>query len=1611
MKRWPILFSVTLALLLFGIFAGGLRLAAAPAALAPGGLVIPLGARQADLRAAYRLPLADLYAGGRLHRLAQSDVLTGTALIPGPALPGDLYIPPNGGDREGGDREGRPYTAYELAGTMPVSRAYALFPGRVAVLRSTVTVPVAIDDGYVMAMWELADIRQVLEGYLLNAVPYTVLTEDDAAARLADYDLLIIPAFRSDARDAVRARLAETGALDAIAAFVEAGGTLYAQGSGLWIAEQAGVLPAGTVNFDVPIPLAGDDAFANQGWLNVVQPESPMAWSWLTNSLYILDDPVLHLPPTGGGIEGGIEVIAELGNTEGGPLPAVIRAPYGLGQVIGVVGHPTDATRRAQLPLFMNALLLALSGRADFYGDAVQTWNPFFDAHTFPAYESVPVSATLVIENLWDTPLDDAVVTEIVAAGYVPTGTVSPFPSLTYTTATSETVIVWELGDLAPHTVITLTYQAQSDPQTLAAGVGTFATGELRYTDPDGRPVTARHRPFVLTALMAARLVGDRDIEGDRYFLIPDDGIYLDAALPLENKEQTLAASLWMTDYVILLTPIVDIENQHIILNANDGETIWIKNEPYLWDTRKDYPLWEGATAPTQTLTLADWRALPEAERPRCVFTSTFGIHTDPPLRATTAITDYGSFVTIPPTYTDAITVVNEQLLLPCLPLTWDLGDFPAYWYEEPAVRYGIHSQELFGREVRFHGTPREGVVVMPYDAGSVYVLAGAYPVPYREYLPHAEAYAPQAPASSELTYQDVWSRTHTLTFRAAFYDVWDWDSCATCGGDLSEQHAGFAVTFGIWVDRDGNGTYETLVREIPTRLNDAQLQLLGKTYSANAGDYDFTIPPGENLILLPIFHGLGIQIGPQGATWYDSWRSVGPGTSELFSVTAGVAYDDLYFRQVIPPGSWASFVVSATIENYSFNREGQFKLHDGGRLVYRQQIAGPNRYEVYDAHVHVAEGLRSDGVIEKTGGPIQVSVYSDTLMFIYEMWDAYDARDFAAQYDPFIKSWGYGDLVWTTYVGGREDKTLFSSVLGPGERAIVRVALDNNTGVTLTNLSVALGAIPGITITHLYTDPATAPEPIWPELSFLNRADVPDAWRSVWYFEIQAGDVPVDLWGKVLEIPVIATADNFPSTGSGQAPAGQPYAEVPPARIALQRPDDAAPRYTSGPASNLILTDTLPANVTLNAAAWTTDATAVAALQVALDADAGVFTQDTASLVYAGLVPTQATPISFTLDGAGLVTFTLPAEVQQLPLASPLYVIAPATLIRAQHGPNVVNAGAGIAYTDPFGMQWTATSQPLIVEAHGAAVWVDYTCNGGTASSPVYAIDGECYIPDDGPADVDMAVTVYNAGDAIARVVTVTLTLPAWVTVTQSSPAWLMLGDQQVTWTLGDFAPGQWKQFRVMFHVEPVEGGVDAPLVRNLLGIDHSDGVFFDDYSRQIVSGQVGDDFWFKVYRTTRGARIYLPLVLRDYDARADLVVLAVTVDPAHPDALQVQIANRGRDVARNFWVDVFLDPATPPNVNQTCIDLRCTYQSVWYVDALPAGGQLTLTLGDAFYQPAWSQWPHGGYSAGAHTLWAYVDSWGGPNPWGSVSETAEDNNRFGLVTFNGGRMSTSAD
>ena len=1530
----------------------------------PGDTVVPMGPAQADVRAAYRATLAHLYDGGRVHWAA--------SFVTPTVRPGDFLVP-----------GGLTTTAshVDVTATLSLSRAYALKPGGVAVLRSTVVV--SAGDGQMVAMWELAQVRQLLDGYLWDSLPYVVLDEAAVASGgLAGMDLLVVPAIRADAVLSVTGALSDTGALAAIHDFVQAGGTLYAQSNGAYVAEAAGLLPEGTVDLDTPIELDAGSV-PNTGQMAIQMPNSPLAWSWLTDTLYVLTDPVLHPSPD-------MEVVATLANA--GDVPAIVRAQAplplagggggGEGQIVLVAGHPTDEARRLQAPVFMDAVLLAFASRAELFGDAVQTFNPAYPPHEFPAYERVPVSVALTAANLWDAPVQNVRVTETVSGGFVVSET-SIFPPCasfyTTTAPVTQTVIVWDLGALAAGAEVHLGYLAQTEPDALAAGAATFSTGVMRYDDPEFGPAEVAHRPFVLTAQMAARLVGDRDLEADRHYRIPAEGIYLDVALPLENKEHTLAPTAIVTDWVYLIYPIVDFENQHVILSANDGETIWMRNEPFLWDN-ENYPLPIGETSPARTYTLDDWQG------DWCVFTSTHGIHVDPPPTLLAQAEDYGSFVTIPPTYTDFITVTpDHELLLPCLPLAFDLGAWPGYWYEEPAVRFGVHSRELFSRTVVFHGTPRPepDAVVVPYDAGSVYVAAGADPVPFRQYLEAAVPYAAAAPSRPGVTYQDVWSRTHFLPFRAIFYDTWDWDSCATCGG-LVERHAAVNLTFGLTADLDGDGVPETPVRQIPTRLPETWVTLMGKSY--NLGEW--TIPSDVNLIELPIFHGLGVRIGPRNDDWAHSYVSP-TGHTTLVSVTQAAAYDHLFFRQEVPPGVAEVFYVDGTILTYGDNHEGMFKLHDGARLVYRQMLAGPNRYEIYDSHVHSPLGVSSDGRVGGWVGPTAVSVYGDSIYYVYAVDDLYDPRPFDpdARLDPYMNSWGYGDFVATSYVGGRDGKTLFRSIVGSPGRTRARVSLDNNTGVTLTDVGLQVVAPAWITVTQLYTDPATAPEPVWPELAFLNAGTIPDAWRGVYYLDLEIGAVPAGSLGTVITLPVHLSATGLPPTYT-----------VPPLVLALWHETGGSPEIALGPAHGLALTDSLPAGVSLLTATIVTQPERDELVD-RTNFDAGHPLSDTAGVFFETLVPT----LPFTVAG-GVVTFDLPEPWRTLPSSTTLYVAARATITRAHHGPNRVSDGGTICYTDPFGLRWCDGCQPVVVEAAGAVVGADYFCEGGSADVVADGA-GRCAVPLGQASQITLRVTAYNEGDMLARAVTATLELPPGVTPV-GSPDPL---------AFGDVAPGGWTGVRVTLEVTPTSGTVEGAVAEAARPgfaaaslpeepawrypvVDRTWGRFIDAASQRIISGQFGDDYAVDVYRKLSLA--YLPTVVRDLDRRPDLVVAAIDLDPDDPAGVQVRVANLGYTAARNFWVDLYLDPGSPPEVNQPWPDLGCLYGGAWFVEELPPGEDLTLAVGGVFYDEDHSRWPEA-YPPGDHEVWAYVDSWGHPQPCGAVDEADEGNNRHGPVSF----------
>ena len=134
---------------------------------------------------------------------------------------------------------------------------------------------------------------------------------------------------------------------------------------------------------------------------------------------------------------------------------------------------------------------------------------------------------------------------------------------------------------------------------------------------------------------------------------------------------------------------------------------------------------------------------------------------------------------------------------------------------------------------------------------------------------------------------------------------------------------------------------------------------------------------------------------------------------------------------------------------------------------------------------------------------------------------------------------------------------------------------------------------------------------------------------------------------------------------------------------------------------------------------------------------------------------------------------------------------------------------------------------------------------------------------------------------------------------------------------------------------------------------------------------------------------RRWLPWVAKQQPGAPDLIVERLF---ASPNAVQVVIKNVGQSTATDdFWVDVYLAPATAPTaVNQRWNDLASQGGAVWGVTQDLAPGQsLTLSLGDAFYSADYS-FLAPNLPAGT-PVYAQVDSWNPATNYGAVHEQHE--------------------
>ncbi len=1342
------------------------------------------------------------------------------------------------------------------SGAFSVPRAFALHPRRVALYYGTVR-----DEYGQSIVWEEGDWEQLFRVYLWcewsphtdpDGCPYfDVLTETQIVSDLGTYDILILPALRVGYADEVIAALGDEG-LAAIRDFVLGGGFLYAQADAAAIVQAAGLLPPGTVDVDTRV--TDPD---NVGQLDILLPDHPLAFSWLSTTTYVLNEPLITATA-------GISVVATFADTsQPGSVAIGIAAP-GDGRVVLFNGHPSDAI--AYHPQALDALLWAMGERAGLYGRLCQQYSDAVPCDVIPAYEpGVAVAVTNTFKNTWDGPLTDVVITETLHAGFTTTADlVTPAPALFQENPDGTTTIVWTL-DEAPPGETAFTYIAYTAAPSGTAGSALVSTAVADYVDPfwpteyhpDGLPRRLTRNPLSVSSRMAARLVGDRDIELDGLYPLPAEGYYFDIALTLENKEETDARHILITDVVALVSPIVDVGDQRIIPRvvsdtwsggAALSETLFALNEIFFYETPVPiYPLpvyMDGATV----ITTGVFYSLPTwASGPRLVYTYTGNFTTTPGLT---------NSVTIPPAFAEYITVTAEgDLLLPALTLVWDFGDLPAYDYQDPAVRYGLFSHELFWRTVSFTSDPVSPSLVLEGSGGSVYTNLGGHPIPYHEYLSSGIVHIPIPPERPRVTCTDIWGRPQTMELRTVFYDIVPFPP--------PEYHAVVNTTFEMKADRDGDGVGETRVLEFPAREG-ADLTLYLKSWS----NFHPDMPPlrkDETLIAQGMFRGLGFDLRPRTGDWWTSWAGLhlqGYLTdTDLVTVVTVPAYDYLYFQQYLESQRREGLLISATLGTYpDFHREGVMKIDDGARFVYHQKAVGPNRYEVYDAHVQAVFGLSSDARVHKAVAPVLVATFDDQVYHFLRIEDPWDPR--CVGWEPFIKSYGFGDLAATVYVGGRHGTELLWPRVAPGGRTQVRLEIRNNqTGITLTNLAITPTAPAGITVTLRSVTETEAIEPLFFDFPFLHETTVPEGWRTVWYYDVEVDSAFTDT-GRVHPVTFAVTADGLPADF-----------RVPDAGIGVGAPGECI-QTVWGQATDLQLEDLLPpwaapeearlANA--SEAAWLEGALALGDVT-------------SATTVFAGLRPVAF--VTTAVDGGTLVSFTLPTsdtyDATQIPWlengrrSGQMYVIFRSRAQIDTSGTAVINYGPAITYTDPFAQVYSHTGNIQTVEAHGAVLLATYAVDAITDTRDGARVPG---VVRGVLNQAAVTVDVFNRGDYIAKQPLVTITLASGVTVTASSMP-IAQGANWVALAFPDIPPGgRWQVGLVLEFVPTDVGpwgvGLMAPPQSYRL-IHHTDGRYVHEFPfaaltpRQVVvvdrlAGPLEVGAYARIWR------VYLPVVMRNY-------------------------------------------------------------------------------------------------------------------------------------------------
>ena len=327
------------------------------------------------------------------------------------------------------------FTTTVTAADFDVDRSFALRPVKIALFYSSLR-----DEYDQVVTWEEGDFEELFRVYLWDESYFSTVSESDIiSGALADesYDLLLLPTIRTGWADDVAAELGTSG-LTAIREWVEAGGFLYAQGESNYLAQAAELVPEGTVDLDTR--LTDSD---NSAQVTFDDPTSPLTFSWLDDSVYVLNEPLLTVMTD-------TTAIASFGTSETTQpgSPAILYAHPGYGTVVLVNAHPSDLQN--EYPQVLDAVLMSMAERGGIHGDLAQQYTTIVSPTIIPAYEAgVQIAITTTFKNYWDGDLANVVITDTLHDGFTTTASaVSPAPASLAENPDGTTTIVWNLGTL-----------------------------------------------------------------------------------------------------------------------------------------------------------------------------------------------------------------------------------------------------------------------------------------------------------------------------------------------------------------------------------------------------------------------------------------------------------------------------------------------------------------------------------------------------------------------------------------------------------------------------------------------------------------------------------------------------------------------------------------------------------------------------------------------------------------------------------------------------------------------------------------------------------------------------------------------------------------------------------------------------------------------------------------------------------------------------------------------------------------------------------------------------------------------------------------------------------